>query len=422
MDDLVPAGTEKSDKKSPSPARTRSPPSRESSRERIRKRRSRSRERRRRPSRSRSRSPLPFRGGGFRGNRNNNNRWGFIHPYPIESKHESLFRFGRRSPDRFRGRFNNRFNNDRRSRSRSRDNNRGRRFDRNRRSRSESLNRNNSNNNVNYMQQQQDPNAMYSDAYGNYIPGAPAPPQFGLAQMGSQFNSYDFQAASSYPPPAPTFGGIACPAPPGMSEGWIPPPAIQHEESEEEKMKRDGEIDFHKTWQQLVNFSLFSCCWRRKETTTRRVKKGTRPIHQSIGENETRVEGAEAGKVQPGCWPWQTLTVAENQRLHQGEREASGESHFPFIRLHFVTHQICVCLATPTARTHKDSFCGKIQAPIDGAGCDAKPDIKKCFSFFFSGFLRKFVRKMKNTHIHVVSIHLVRLCARNISKKNLMHI
>lgn len=57
--------------------------------------------------------------------------------------------------------------------------------------------------------QQQDPNAvMYSDAYGSYIPNTPAPPQFGLARM---------------------------------SDGWVPPPAIQQEESEEKKLKRDGE-------------------------------------------------------------------------------------------------------------------------------------------------------------------------------------
>lgn len=229
MDDLAPDV-----EKSASPEkRPRSPASasRESSRDRVRKRRSRSRERRRR-SYSRSKSPVQqYRGGGgYRGNRNTNNR------------------FNRRSPDRFRGQrnFNNRFN---RSRSRSRDNSRfnrgGRRFD-NRRSRSESPTV--SNNNANYMQQQQQAQnaTMYSDAYGNsYIPNAPAAPQFGMGQFG-----YDFQNTTAYPPPAPTFGGIACPAPPGMTEGWVPPQNIQPEESEEDKMKREGE-ERHEKWNYL---------------------------------------------------------------------------------------------------------------------------------------------------------------------------
>lgn len=87
---------------------------------------------------------------------------------------------------------------------------------------------------------------MYSDGYG-YIPNAPAPPNFGtIAQMGSQFNSYDFQGASTFAPPAPNFnlgGGIACPAPPGLSENWVQPP-VQMEESEEDRLKREGEM----TW------------------------------------------------------------------------------------------------------------------------------------------------------------------------------
>ncbi|CRK90048.1 CLUMA_CG003771, isoform A [Clunio marinus] len=205
MDDLAP-GVDRS----PSPEKPRSP-SREASRDRVRKRRSRSRERRRR-SYSRSRSPLPFRGGGFRGGRNNNN-----------------FRYGRRSPDRFRRNFN-RFN-DRRSRSRSRDNNRGRRYDRNnRRSRSAS---------PKYVQQE-----MYNENYG-YIPPTPAPPQFNtMGQMSSQFNNYDFQGNPAYPPPSSNFnvGGISCPVPPGMTEGWIPPASLQPEESEEDKQKREAAV------------------------------------------------------------------------------------------------------------------------------------------------------------------------------------
>lgn len=69
--------------------------------------------------------------------------------------------------------------------------------------------------------------------------------QFGsMDQMGAQFNSYDFQGASAFPPPAPSFDvGISCPAPPGMSEGWIPPMSIQPEENLEDRLKREGEFD-----------------------------------------------------------------------------------------------------------------------------------------------------------------------------------
>lgn len=81
---------------------------------------------------------------------------------------------------------------------------------------------------------------MYNDGYGNYIPpNAAATSQF--ASM-PQFNSYDFQGATSFPPPASGYNvqGISCPAPPGMTEGWIPPPSIQPEESEEDRLKREG--------------------------------------------------------------------------------------------------------------------------------------------------------------------------------------
>lgn len=90
-------------------------------------------------------------------------------------------------------------------------------------------------------------NAMYTDGYGNYVPSAPAPPQFGgMAQMGYDANGYDFQGGSAFAPPAPNFsGGISCPAPPGMSDGWIPPPSIQPEESEADRLKREGEDCFN---------------------------------------------------------------------------------------------------------------------------------------------------------------------------------
>lgn len=81
---------------------------------------------------------------------------------------------------------------------------------------------------------------VYNDGYGNQMPYPPTAPNFGtMAQIDQQFNSYDFQGG--FPPPAPAFNvGISCPAPPGMVDGWIPPPPILHEESEEEKMKREG--------------------------------------------------------------------------------------------------------------------------------------------------------------------------------------
>lgn len=74
---------------------------------------------------------------------------------------------------------------------------------------------------------------MYND--GSYHGYAPPAPQFSSIQ---QFNSYDFQGAAGFAPSAPTFS--ACPAPPGMVDGWIAPPTIQPEESEEEKLKREG--------------------------------------------------------------------------------------------------------------------------------------------------------------------------------------
>lgn len=77
---------------------------------------------------------------------------------------------------------------------------------------------------------------MYNDPSFGYIPNPPTAPQFGMA---AQYG-YDYQGAA-YAPPPPTFSGIDCPAPPGMSEGWVAPPGVQPEESEEEKLKREGE-------------------------------------------------------------------------------------------------------------------------------------------------------------------------------------
>lgn len=138
--------------------------------------------------------------------------------------------FWKRSPFRGQRRFN-----DRRSRSRSRNNNRFnnrqvRSFDRTRRSRSESPTVENYTMDV----QPAAPN-MYTDGYGNYVPNVPVPQQFGTIP---QFNSYDFQEASTFQSAMPVFNvhGISCPAPPGMTEGWI----AQSEEKEEETLKRKG--------------------------------------------------------------------------------------------------------------------------------------------------------------------------------------
>lgn len=95
---------------------------------------------------------------------------------------------------------------------------------------------------------QQDQNAaMYNDGYGYGVQNAPAPPQFG--GMGTQFNNYDFQGATSFMPHAPGFNvGISCPAPPGMgsAEEWMQPP-IQNEENEEDKLKREGKFQIQLT-------------------------------------------------------------------------------------------------------------------------------------------------------------------------------
>lgn len=130
--------------------------------------------------------------------------------------------------------------------------------------------------------QQQAPVAPMYGGYGNYIPNAPAPPNYTMEmdQMGAQFNSYDFQGATAFPP-APSFG-IDCPAPPGMPDGWIAPPSIQQGESEEDRMKREGE-KFSTINASLNNsFAHFSCCRRGKETPTRRIEDPARPVHQPL--------------------------------------------------------------------------------------------------------------------------------------------
>lgn len=81
-----------------------------------------------------------------------------------------------------------------------------------------------------------------TDPYGNYMQGV-VPPQAPTFGGMNQFNSYDFQG--NYPPPAPNFSNISCPAPPGMGDSWIPqqsmaPTMPLTEESEEDKKKREG--------------------------------------------------------------------------------------------------------------------------------------------------------------------------------------
>lgn len=145
-------------------------------------------------------------------------------------------RFNRRSPPaRFRQNFNfdNRFKRRSRSRSRSRGRFEGRRFARRSRSRSNSAGY------IPPQQQQQAQNTSGYDAYGNYGNSQ----QYGQMQMNYSNNGYEFTTGTNYPPPAPTFPNISCPAPPGLNtDNWAPPVSIQQEESPEDKLKREGEL------------------------------------------------------------------------------------------------------------------------------------------------------------------------------------
>lgn len=101
--------------------------------------------------------------------------------------------------------------------------------------------------NDNFRGHQQQPMNYQTDPYNNYMQNVVPPQAPSFAQMG-QFNSYDFQAG--YPPPAPNFSNISCPAPPGIQgdTSWMPqqsmaPPSMSHtEETEEEKKKREAAI------------------------------------------------------------------------------------------------------------------------------------------------------------------------------------
>lgn len=135
-------------------------------------------------------------------------------------------RYNRRSP--FRS-YNNRF--DRRSRSTSRGRYEGRRFDRDRRS------KNRSDISTGYVPQNQPANYEY----GNYENS-----QFGSMQMNSQYNNgYEFQNQGLYQQNQQNFSGLSVPVPPGVSDGWVPPTTMQPTESQEDKLKKEGEILNH---------------------------------------------------------------------------------------------------------------------------------------------------------------------------------
>lgn len=147
-----------------------------------------------------------------------------------------FYRFNRRSPPPFRGRggFRDRF---RRSRSTSRGRFDRRRYDEHDHRRSRSVSPNRPNNDYAQQQQQQHQQTASmgygNETYGNYVPQFPG--------SMAQFNTYDFQA--SYPPPTQNFPmgmGSTCHAPPGLSD-WQPPQASMPSESEEDKLRREGD-------------------------------------------------------------------------------------------------------------------------------------------------------------------------------------
>ena len=182
-----------------------------------------------------------------------------FYSFQRKSRSRSLERGGFGGRGRFRDR--NFFDRRRDSRSRSRGRggfeDRGRRFDNRRNNR-----RSNSpqgGNNAGYMQQQQQqqqqqavvPPVMYGNdgSYGNFMPNAPAPPQFHHIPMQQQFN-FDYQQQQ----PTYTTPNFSQPDtniyPPGdfvdpQLAAWpmmnVPPP-MQPEESEEDKNKREAQI------------------------------------------------------------------------------------------------------------------------------------------------------------------------------------
>ncbi|CAO1439512.1 unnamed protein product [Diamesa tonsa] len=217
-------------------------PVREKSRDRRRRSKSRDRRRKRTPSKSprksRSISNSP----------------------PYRNRNRSLERGGFGGRGRFRDR--NFFDRRRDSRSRSRGRggfeDRGRRFD-NRRNNNRRSNSPQRGNNDGYMQQQQQQQqqqvpvapVMYGNdgSYGNFMPNAPAPPQFHHMPMQQQFN-FDYQQQQ----PTYTASNFIQPDtniyPPGdfvdpQLAAWpmmnVPPP-MQPEESEEDKNKREAQI------------------------------------------------------------------------------------------------------------------------------------------------------------------------------------
>lgn len=133
------------------------------------------------------------------------------------------FRFNRRSPYR---NYNNRY--ERRSRSTSRGRYQGRRYERDQRSKNRTEQPSSG-----YIPQ----NSSNYENYGNYENS-----QFGSMQMNNQYNGYEFQnSAGLYQQNAQNFSALSVPVPPGVSEGWVPPIVMQPTESQEEKLKKEGE-------------------------------------------------------------------------------------------------------------------------------------------------------------------------------------
>jgi hypothetical protein len=135
-----------------------------------------------------------------------------------------IYRFNRRSP--YRNNFNNRY--DRRSRSTSRGRYQGRRYERDQRS------KNRAESSSGYIPQ----NSSNYENYGNYENS-----QFGSMQMNSQYNGYEFNNSGGLyqQQNSQNFSGLSVPVPPGVSDGWVPPAVMQPTESQEEKLKKEGE-------------------------------------------------------------------------------------------------------------------------------------------------------------------------------------
>lgn len=169
---------------------------------------------------------------------------------------------------------------------------------------------------------------MYNDGYGNYIPNAPAAPNFGvMTQMDSQFNSYDFQGA--FPPPAPAFNvGISCPAPPGMVDGWIPPPpmcdVLVQEESGEDKLKREGKrlLPYLLPHYSQQNFELLAAVAEEKKRQREGLKKQrdqyisrSEKMKRELKELKQQKSDLSAGHGKRSPSPKTNGFIKENEKL-----------------------------------------------------------------------------------------------------------